>query len=687
MAGMWILTVIVFTSACWIQVIIGSCPLGTFGDSCSYTCHCGQSCHQTTGVCGGVCDGGWVGGNGGTCQKENVALGRHASSPTRLWSSAWSADKAVDGNSNQDVQKNSCFNSADYVRSSWTVDLGDDYRIHDVRIYHQKNHLPRIRTAALHLSNTSKTPCAPCYTFPSNTSVTGNGIYDVVCGGIGRYFTITDPTHLNLCEVEIYVCSPGVFGDSCNQFCHCLQAACDPVSGVCPGDCRPGWQGDRCDTECDADYYGVNCMDICTNRKCSDVNSSCDRYNGSCDKGCLPGWRGVDCTQECNNGTYGANCNMTCSERKCAGDSSCGHVRGTCTSGCVSGWKGEDCTLACDSQHYGANCTKTCAIRHCVGNSSCNSRGDCDRGCETGWTLNDCTECSNRTYGQNCSETCSERKCAGDSSCDHVIGKCVSECVSGWMGEDCKKECDSQHYGPNCIKTCASRHCEGNSSCNSTGDCDMGCETGWTLDDCTACDSQHYGVSCDKTCASRHCVGKSSCNSTGHCDKRCETGWTLDDCTASLPQQNNPVGGEEILIPAVTVTTIVVLVVAGAAVGVFIWRRRRRPSLQESDFHDYYNTSHLSKVQTKQSRDNDETQLEEQTYDGLSAMSREIQGPGETYCTLKTEKPDLEGGASGEVTETTDRDIYEPTEPRTYETLDSTSRDIIGEYSEFGKIA
>ncbi|XP_048243465.1 multiple epidermal growth factor-like domains protein 10 [Haliotis rufescens] len=547
MAGVWILTVIVFTSACWIQVIIGSCSRGTFGDSCSYTCHCGRSCNQTTGVCGGVCDRGWVGGNGGTCQKENVALGKDASSPTALWSSVWTADKAVDGNSNQDVYRHSCFNSEDNVMSSWTVDLGDDYRIHDVRIYHQKLHLARIRTAALYLSNTSNTTSVPCYTFPSNTSVIGNGIYDIVCDGIGRYFTITDPTHLNLCEVEIYVCSPGVFGVSCNQFCHCLQAACDPVSGVCPGDCRPGWQGDRCDTECDADYYGVNCLNICTNRKCSDVSSSCDRYNGSCDKGCLPGWRGVDCTQECYNGTYGADCNMTCSERKCAGDSSCDHVRGTCTSGCVSGWKGGDCTTACDSQHYGANC--------------------------------------------------------------------------------------------------------------------------------------------DKTCASRHCVGKSSCNSTGHCDKGCETGWTLDDCTASLPQQNNPVGGEEILIPAVTVTTIVVLVVAGAAVGVVILRRRRRLSPQESDSHDYYNTSHLSKVPTKQSRDNDETQLEARTYDGLSVMSREIQGPEETYCTLNTEKPYLEGEESGEVAETTDRDIYMPTEPRTYETLDSTSRDMTGEYSELGKIA
>ncbi|XP_071088254.1 uncharacterized protein [Haliotis cracherodii] len=446
MAGMCMLAVIVVSLACWIQVVIGSCSRGTFGDSCSYTCHCGQSCHQTTGVCGGVCDRGWVGGQGKICQKENVALGKDASSPTRLWTSAWSADKAVDGNSHQNVYKNSCFHSKDNVQSSWRVDLGDDYRIHDVRIYHQKNHLARIRTAALYMSNTNNTPSVPCYTFPSNTSDTGSGIYNVVCDGIGRYFTITDPTHLNLCEVEIYVCSPGVFGDSCNQFCHCLQATCDPVSGVCPGECRPGWQGNRCDTECDADYYGVNCMDICTNRKCSDVNSSCDRYNGSCDKECLPGWRGVDCTQECNNGTYGANCNMTCSERKCAGDSSCDHVRGTCTSGCVSGWKGEDCTTACDSQHYGAKCDKTCASRHCVGNSSCNSTGDCDRGCETGWTLDDCTACIPGYFGTECKEECG--LCAGNHKCHSSSGKCPSGCVEEYMGPQCKDQSEPTQTVP-----------------------------------------------------------------------------------------------------------------------------------------------------------------------------------------------------------------------------------------------
>ncbi|XP_067663192.1 uncharacterized protein [Haliotis asinina] len=326
MAGVRKLTVSLVLSGYLIQLITGTCSPGKFGESCNYTCHCEDSCNQISGVCGGDCDSGWVGGHGANCQKENVAYRRTASSPTNLYRNSWSADKAVDGNRDQNVYNGSCFNAADNTWALWTVDLGKQYRIYDVKIY--------------------------------------------------------QPSHL---------CSLGLFGETCNEFCHCAKDTCDHVSGLCPGDCRPGWQGDRCDTECDADRYGVNCANSCTGRKCSDVNSTCNRYTGSCDRGCLPGWTGVDCSQECTNGSYGLNCSLTCSERKCAGVSPCHHVNGTCIFGCVSGWMEGDCNKACDSQHYGANCIKTCASRHCEGNSSCNSTGHCDSGCKEGWAQADCT--------------------------------------------------------------------------------------------------------------------------------------------------------------------------------------------------------------------------------------------------------------------------------------------------------
>ncbi|XP_071088038.1 protein draper-like [Haliotis cracherodii] len=375
MSGVWILTVTVVTSAFWIQVIIvniagegwlvfmaavsgcwihhtlgTSCPIGKFGDTCSYSCHCTQPCNQTTGVCNGACDPGWFGGNGQTCQKGNIAYNQTAtSSPTDYARHGWTADKVVDGNRDQDVLHNSCFHSAyQDPKPVWTVDLGQQYRIHDVRIYNRAGYIQLIRTAVLSLSNSSSfTPGVTCYTFPNDTVKTNNSVYDVTCDGTGRYFTITHSIRLNLCEVEIYACSSG--------------------------------------------SYGQKCSNACTDRKCAG-DSPCDHVRGTCVAGCEPGWMGEDCREACSTGSYGQSCGNYCTDRKCAGDSPCDHVRGTCVSGCAPGWMSEDCREACDINHYGANCDKTCASRHCVGNSSCASTGDCDRGCDTGWAQADCTE-------------------------------------------------------------------------------------------------------------------------------------------------------------------------------------------------------------------------------------------------------------------------------------------------------
>ncbi|XP_071088253.1 receptor-type tyrosine-protein phosphatase epsilon-like isoform X3 [Haliotis cracherodii] len=398
MAVVRTLLVWVVVAECWVQHTTGSCPTGKFGDSCFYSCHCGDSCDQTTGVCGGDCDAGWMGGDGATCQIGNVAYKKTTtSSQTGYASSGWTADKAVDGNRGQVMEEGSCFH-ASKQGSVWTVDLGQPYRIHDVRIYNRAGYIWRLRNAVISLSNVS-TPTVPCYAFPNDTAQTSKSVYDVImtCDVTGRYFTITLNTELlNLCEVEVFAC--------------------------------------------DKDQYGVNCNETCGNRKCAAAPSSCDRHTGSCNTGCLPGWTEVDCKQECSLGTY----------------------------------------------------------------------------------------------GQNCSLLCTDRNCAGNSSCDHVTGKCVTRCKPGWMGIDCVEACETHRYGPNCDKACASRHCVGNSSCNTTGHCETGCETGWTLDDCTACDSQHYGANCVMTCTSRHCVGDSSCNTTGHCNSGCEAGWTLDDCTEAI---------------------------------------------------------------------------------------------------------------------------------------------------------
>ncbi|XP_048238122.1 receptor-type tyrosine-protein phosphatase epsilon-like [Haliotis rufescens] len=321
---------------------------------------------------------------------ENVAFNKTATSTSgTLKDYSWTPDKAVDGDRNQVMESGSCFHSAVNYSSMWRVDLGQQYRIHHVTVYHRNALLYRIANCTIHLNNDNSTDGKLCYTFPATVT---DSVIHLVCNGSGRYLTIRNPDEgddtLNICEVEIYVCSHGTYGKFCGKFCHCLNSSCDPDSGMCPGDCRPGWQGERCDTECDTGNYGINCNKACAERKCVAGNTSCDRHNGSCVGGCLPGWRGSDCTRVCSHGTYGNFCNELCHCLK----SSCDPVNGTCPGGCRPGWQEDRCDTVCSQGTYGVGCANKCQERNCQGTSPCHHvTGKCEPGCKVGWTGEDCS--------------------------------------------------------------------------------------------------------------------------------------------------------------------------------------------------------------------------------------------------------------------------------------------------------
>ncbi|XP_071117356.1 uncharacterized protein [Haliotis cracherodii] len=419
-----------------------SCPQGKFGDSCSYSCNCPASCNRTTGVCSGGCDVGWREGNGTLCQKRNIAY-RKTVSGSGDYTPVWTAEKAVDGNRDQDVNHNSCYHSLKYP-TFWWVDLAAEYRIHSVRIYNRAGYPHRLANCRISVGTKSDANTV-CYTFPSNPKNITD-VVDLTCNGIGKFFIIRNPDRapkqddtLNICEVEIYVCSYGTFGPNCSEFCHCLNSTCNHVTGLCPGDCRSGWKGDNCSTRCSDESYGINCKQSCKNRKCTSDKSSCDRRSGSCDTGCRAGWRQSDCTQECDSSYYGINCSSACADRRCALNTSlCNHVTGSCDTGvCQAGWKGTACTEKCDSKSYGPNCLKQCSDRHCNGNSTCPAvNGSCAGGCDKGWRAPDCSECTTGFHGPECID-CGH--CAANGTCDFRTGECPSGCLEGFIGLQCKE--------------------------------------------------------------------------------------------------------------------------------------------------------------------------------------------------------------------------------------------------------
>ncbi|XP_056017448.1 uncharacterized protein LOC125648701 [Ostrea edulis] len=80
-------------------------------------------------------------------------------------------------------------------------------------------------------------------------------------------------------------------------------------------------------------------------------------------------------------------------------------------------------------------------------------------------------------YGYNCDLPCPNN--CQELRCDIVNGTCLG-CTAGWVGGFCNKSCPAGYYGLQCRSTCTG-HCRDNLSCNqTTGQCDYGCDNGWT---------------------------------------------------------------------------------------------------------------------------------------------------------------------------------------------------------------
>ncbi|XP_041374076.1 multiple epidermal growth factor-like domains protein 10 [Gigantopelta aegis] len=329
-----------------------------------------------------------------------------------------------------------------------------------------------------------------------STTKNSPGITTVTCGSTARYITLyreipNGESTMDFCEVEVYICYPGTFGDDCSQFCHCLNGPCKYSTGECTGGCKPNWSGTKC-TVCDFSHYGDLCSKNCSSRHCHGI-STCNA-NGECSYGCDLGWRGTDCMEKCPFGRYGKYCAKYCTERNCLDSSrSCDRMTGECAGGCNRGYRSVDCSKSCSDGTYGYNCSASCVDRHCSGNltnQECDRFfGTCTQGCLSGWDLPDCAvRCHDGTYGPGCKFNCRESHCKGVStSCDPENGMCLNGCQPGWKNPRCSVACDTGTYGPDCRLSCSQRYCQDESaSCDHvTGSCGGPCKGDWKERDCT----------------------------------------------------------------------------------------------------------------------------------------------------------------------------------------------------------
>ncbi|XP_060084650.1 multiple epidermal growth factor-like domains protein 11 [Ylistrum balloti] len=310
---------------------------------------------------------------------------------------------------------------------------------------------------------------------PSIQSCTGNTIYLTIY--VDRrpdkpYSWYSDYAILELCEVEIYGCPLGKFGNNnCDSNCSttCVNNSCNPDTGRCTS-CVNGNYGSFCDktcpdtckdgvcdqhtAECEAcvngnygRFCGNTCPDTCKDGVCDQHTAECEacvngNYGGFCDRTCPDTCKDGVCDQHtaeceaCVQGVYGSVCDQMCTGN--CKDNDCIQGNGFCTE-CEAGYHGTQCDKSCPSKCRDNLCNQTNGL---------------------------CTECAAEFYGVNCSLICPDH--CKDQKCNQKSGQCT-ECVSGFYGNSCADKCDFCQDG-NCDKL--------------TGSCLAPCVDGRTGDRC-----------------------------------------------------------------------------------------------------------------------------------------------------------------------------------------------------------
>ncbi|KAK0046237.1 receptor-type tyrosine-protein phosphatase alpha [Biomphalaria pfeifferi] len=238
---------------------------------------------------------------------------------------------------------------------------------------------------------------------------------------------------ITLCEVEAYgECPPGKWSLPCTQNCSTsCPTSCDRDTGLCNTVCAGFSNPPTCSDECKAKEWGINCTNNCS-AKCA--NQACHRITGECTQGCLGYSNPSQCTTECSKTNWGVNCSQNCSAH-CV-NHTCVATNGTCYGGCEVGYQPPDCTKECSKTTWGVHCSQSCSS-HCVNNICMSLNGTCSDGCNAGYQLPDCTKtCDQGRYGRNCSFLCHSNCLNG--TCSNVDGSC--SCVLGYEGDFCDQE-------------------------------------------------------------------------------------------------------------------------------------------------------------------------------------------------------------------------------------------------------
>ncbi|XP_041348900.1 cell death abnormality protein 1-like [Gigantopelta aegis] len=254
-------------SKCWSSLLLvaswicfkthsvsGACMSGKYGLDCSYTCHCNAAnCNDING-CSSSCQERW---SGPRCTTENVALQKTTYQSSYIPGYTDVAVLAVDGN--RRAYGGVCMiTGTNMPYTWWEIDLGRDYYIHKLDIYFRIDY--NVRRNGVHIYSSREANQTNAGHLCGTTTITSPDIATVICDSTARYITLyrnisnsNGESMMDFCEVEVYVCDAGTFGDDCSQFCHCQDGPCNYTTGYCTGGCKPNWTGANCNEGYDSE--------------------------------------------------------------------------------------------------------------------------------------------------------------------------------------------------------------------------------------------------------------------------------------------------------------------------------------------------------------------------------------------------------------------------------------------------
>nr|XP_022306516.1 receptor-type tyrosine-protein phosphatase alpha-like isoform X4 [Crassostrea virginica] len=456
---------------------------------------------------------------------------------------AWSANKAVDGNTSQELLTTCAV--MDYTKNYnsvwWKVRLGRRFNVAYLEVYFRSSTITRA-TGYYFYSYDSTDVFDPNSLHPNNLIYHHNPIS-------GCPASIQNINVNRLAQEIVYI----------------NKRPQDHIS-TCIGADSQKTTVEICEVKvmgCDANRYSNGCGKKCDG-KCK--SHQCDAFNGSCIYGCAdPNALTIDCLV-CQDGQYISNKQCKPCQGHCKDGTPCNKLTGKCDNGCNNHWTGSFCET-CSLGYYGDDCNSECG--KCAGNDVCdNQSGDCPGECLGNWQKPKCNACSLGYYGDDCNSECG--KCAGNDGCDSHSGDCAGECLGNWQKPKCN-ECLDGFYGSTCNATCG--YCKDKQPCDKdSGECVHGCKPHYEQPLCEECSDGFHGSTCNSTCG--NCTDGQPCDkNTGKCLSGCRPHYKPPFCKVKSTPQT---GDEETNTGAIAggvVAVLIVVVIVGLA-GFFFKRRQ-----------------------------------------------------------------------------------------------------------------